>query len=198
MAATLSVWLAVFLTLGVFSWMYKENPWFHFAENMYIGASLGHLAVTGFQNLKEIAVGPLVNENKYYMLIPILLGMLLFSRWTDKYAWMSRASMGFLVGTTAAVVMMGAIRAQLIQQVVATMMPLTSVNNVIFVVLTIAATTYFLFTMRNKSAQKVMDLGKYVLMVAFGATFGNTVMSRISLFTGRAQFLLFQWLKIGQ
>jgi len=104
--------------------------------------------------------------------------------------------MGFLVGTTAAVTMTSAIKAQLIEQVTATMLPLTSFNNIVFVVATIAATTYFLFTLRSKAAGPVIDIGKYVLMVGFGATFGNTVMSRISLFTGRMQFLLFTWLKL--
>jgi len=193
---TLGIWIAAFLTLGVFSWMYKENPWFRLCEHIYIGCSLGHLTVEAYQNIKGIAVGPLINESKYVMLVPLFFGALLFSRWTPQYAWLSRTSMGFLVGTTAAVVMNGAIRAQLIDQVIATMMPLNSVNNVIFVALTIAAAAYFLFTLRSKAINPVTDLGKYVLMIAFGATFGNTVMSRISLFYGRAQFLLFDWLKL--
>ena len=140
---TLGIWIAAFLTLGVFSWMYKENPWFRLCEHIYVGCSLGHLTVEAYQNIKGIAVGPLINESKYVMLVPLILGVLLFSRWTPKYAWLSRTSMGFLVGTTAAVVMNGAIRAQLLDQVIATMMPLNSVNNVIFVALTIAATAYF-------------------------------------------------------
>jgi hypothetical protein len=31
-------------------------------------------------------------------------------------------------------------------------------------------------------------------MIAFGAMFGNTVMARLSLFIGRMQFLLKDWL----
>jgi hypothetical protein len=34
------------------------------------------------------------------------------------------------------------------------------------------------------------------MMVAFGALFGNVVMSRISLLIGRVQFLLGDWLHI--
>jgi len=194
----IGTWVAAFLTLGIFSWMYKENPWFRIAEHVYVGASLGHLAITGYQNFRDIAWIPAVTQGKHIMWIPLVMGALLFSRWSRKYAWMSRASMGFLVGTTAAVTMTGAIKAQLIEQAVATMMPLKTINNVIFVVLAVTSTTYFLFTLRDKRVTPAINLGKYALMIAFGATFGNTVMSRISLFTGRMQFLLFEWLKIGR
>ena len=36
--------------------------------------------------------------------------------------------------------------------------------------------------------------GRWFLMIAFGAMFGNTVMARISLFIGRVQFLLNDWI----
>ena len=195
MSSTIGTWIGAFLTLGLFSWMYKENAWFRIVEHVFVGASLGHLAVTGYQNIMDIAWKPAL-QGKYIMWLPIIGGLMLFSRWFKKYTWVSRVPMGFLVGTTAAVVMNGAIKAQLIEQAAATMMKLTSINNIIFVGLTLAATVYFLFTLQSKQAGPVLDLGKYALMIAFGATFGQTVMSRISLFTGRMQFLLFQWLKL--
>jgi hypothetical protein len=34
-------------------------------------------------------------------------------------------------------------------------------------------------------------------MVAFGASFGNTVMGRVSLLIGRMRFLLHDWLGLG-
>lgn len=195
MSVTIGTWIGAFLTIGLFSWMYKENAWFRIVENIFVGASLGHLAVTGYQNIMDIAWKPAMT-GKYIMWLPLIGGFMLFSRWFKKYTWISRVPMGFLVGTTAAVVMNGAIKAQLIEQAAATMMKLTSINNIIFVILTLAATTYFLFTLQSKQTGPILDLGKYAMMIAFGATFGQTVMSRISLFTGRMQFLLFQWLKL--
>jgi hypothetical protein len=194
--ATTGTWLAAFLTLGLFSWMYKENPWFRLVEHIYVGAALGVLASQGYQSVMDIAWKPATQQGKTLLYVPLFLGALLFSRWSKKYMWVSRSSMGFLVGTLSAVVMTGAIKAQLTAQVAATMMPLNSVNNVIFFVITAAATIYFVFTLQTKWAGPIITLGKYGMMIAFGATFGNTVMSRISLFTGRLQFLLFEWLKL--
>ncbi|MBM4400290.1 MAG: hypothetical protein FJ041_08195, partial [Candidatus Cloacimonetes bacterium] len=39
-------------------------------------------------------------------------------------------------------------------------------------------------------------IGIWFLMVSFGASFGYTVMARISLLIGRLQFLLMDWLHI--
>ena len=195
MTTTIGTWIGAFLTIGLFSWMYKENAWFRVVENIFVGASLGHLAVTGYQNIMDIAWKPAL-QGKAIMWLPLIGGFMLFSRWSRKYTWISRVPMGFLVGTTAAVVMNGTIKAQLIEQAIATMMRLNTINNIIFVAITLSATVYFLFTLQSKQAGPVITLGRYGMMIAFGATFGQTVMSRISLFTGRMQFLLFEWLKL--
>jgi hypothetical protein len=42
------------------------------------------------------------------------------------------------------------------------------------------------------------NLGIIFLMLGFGASFGYTVMSRISLLIGRMQFLLGDWLGVIQ
>jgi hypothetical protein len=41
----------------------------------------------------------------------------------------------------------------------------------------------------------VSKVGIYFLMIAFGASFGYTIMARVSLLIGRTQFLMFDWIK---
>lgn len=188
-------WVAAFLTLGLFSWMYKENPWFRLVEHIFVGASLGHMTVVGYQNIVEMAWRPMAG-GKYILILPLIGGLLLLSRWFRPYAYLSRVPMGYLMGTTGAVVMTGAIKSSLIDQITATMMPLNTINNLIFVLCCLSATVYFLFTVQQKYITPLTTLGRYALMTAFGAAFGYTVMSRISLFTGRMQFLLTDWLKV--
>ena len=53
--------------------------------------------------------------------------------------------------------------------------------------------------MEHKSAiGGVSVIGVWFLMIAFGASFGYTVMARMSLLIGRMQFLLKDWLGIIQ
>ena len=42
------VWLSVFLTLSIFSYLYKDNPFYKAAEHLYIGVSAGYIAVISF------------------------------------------------------------------------------------------------------------------------------------------------------
>ncbi len=61
----------------------------------------------------------------------------------------------------------------------------------------VAVLVYFFFSVEHSGAvQAVSRVGIWFLMVAFGASFGFTIMARISLLIGRMQFLLGDWLSI--
>ncbi len=38
----IAVWTAVFFTLGIYSILYRENPWFRVAESVYLGVAVGY------------------------------------------------------------------------------------------------------------------------------------------------------------
>ena len=71
----------------------------------------------------------------------------------------------------------------------------SSLNAIIFTVGLICSLLFFFFSREHKGALGVASkLGVYFLMIGFGAGYGYTVMSRISLLIGRFQFLLENWL----
>ena len=41
-------------------------------------------------------------------------------------------------------------------------------------------------------------MGRWLLMIAFGAIFGSTVMARMALLTYRVWFLLYDWLHVAK
>jgi len=47
-AEIMGAWLVVFLTLCIFSFLYKDNPFYKAAEHLYIGVSAGYVAVISF------------------------------------------------------------------------------------------------------------------------------------------------------
>jgi len=57
--------------------------------------------------------------------------------------------------------------------------------------------TYFFFSFKRRSVlvEKTSMLGRYMLMIGFGAFFGNTVMTRMSYLIDRLMFLVDEWLK---
>jgi hypothetical protein len=54
---------------------------------------------------------------------------------------------------------------------------------------------FFSFEHKNIGIRGSARVGRYFLMVAFGAFFGNTFMSRLSALIERCQFLLSDWLQ---
>jgi hypothetical protein len=56
---------------------------------------------------------------------------------------------------------------------------------------------YFFFSREHKGILgSVARTGVFYLMIAFGASFGYTVMARISLLFGRLHFILHDWIRV--
>jgi hypothetical protein len=55
---------------------------------------------------------------------------------------------------------------------------------------------YFFFSVEHRGAVGLGSrIGVWFLMIAFGASFGYTVMGRMALLVGRLRFLIFEWMK---
>jgi hypothetical protein len=68
-------------------------------------------------------------------------------------------------------------------------------SNTVLVVGVVSGLVYFFFSKAHTGVVgKTASVGITILMVAFGASFGYTIMARISLLIGRCQFLLEDWL----
>ncbi|MDH5187136.1 MAG: hypothetical protein OEW70_08755, partial [candidate division WOR-3 bacterium] len=114
-----------------------------------------------------------------------------------KYAWISRIPISFTVGIAAGLGITASLQGFIVPQIQATLLPLTSINNVLIVIGVITTLFYFYFSREHKGILGASSrLGIIFIMVAFGASFGYTVMARISLLIGRVYFLLHDWLHI--
>ena len=38
----LGIWIAAFLTLCIYSFLYRDNPFYRFAEHLFVGISVGY------------------------------------------------------------------------------------------------------------------------------------------------------------
>ncbi|GAB4324616.1 MAG: hypothetical protein Kow0074_17710 [Candidatus Zixiibacteriota bacterium] len=207
---TLGVWVAAFLTLSIFSFLYKDNPFYKFAEHLMVGVSAGYWVILLFYNtLLPNAVQPLFTEGKWYYIIPLVLGLLMWTRLFKKTAWISRYPLAFYLGIATGVAIPLEMKAKVIEQLYGSVGLVTQmhamdagfgtvINNVIILVGVLSSLIYFFFSKEHTGITgRVSQLGIGVLMIGFGASFGFTVMARVSLLIERIQFLLFEWLKIG-
>lgn len=192
MSTSFGVWVAGLMTLAIISLVWKENPFYRAAEHLYVGVSAGHAVVMAYNNIRDTAVKPLVAGN-YLWIIPILLGIMLYARYVKTIAWYSRFPVAVLVGIGMGVATRGAIHGDFIQQIAATIQ-IASINDVLLLLMTIVSLGYFFFSREAKGVVSVIpQTGRYVLMIAFGAAFGTTVMGRMALLIGRIQFVLGDW-----
>lgn len=197
----LGLWIAGFLTLCVFSFLIGDNPFYKFAEHVYVGVSAGYWMCLGYwQTIVPQVVDPL-QQGDWKALIPLILGIALLFQLFPKTAWVSRWPLCFLVGLYAGLNIVYTMQAQILEQVYASINPLwvsaahpiaisQVLVNWILVVGLFTGLIYFYFSVPHKGwfFGSSARLGIWVLMIALGASFGYTVMARISLLIGRMQF----------
>jgi hypothetical protein len=186
------------LTLFIFSFLYKDNPFYKFAEYLLVGISVGFLLVqavntTFFPKLYN----PLFKQGNLLYIIPFVLGLFMLARFIPKISWLSRISIALIIGAGAGVSLPAVMQAQIMTQMKASMGSFSSINNNIIILALISVLSYFFFSKEQKGWLGSMSrAGICFLMIFFGATFGYTVMSRVSLLIGRMQFLLGDFLHL--
>jgi hypothetical protein len=201
----LGVWIASLLTLFIFSFLYKDNPFYKLAEHLFVGISAGYYVMQEWWAvIYPQCVKPVASGHHLLMIIPGVLGLFLFSRFIPKAGWLSRWSLAIIIGAYAGIKTTGFAQGDLVAQFQASILPLyvpghlgASINNVLFLAGLLSTLVFFFFSTEHKGAIKgTAQLGVWFLMVSFGAAYGFTVMARVSLLIGRFQYLLDPWLGV--
>lgn len=196
------IWIIAFVTLALFSFMYKDNPFYKIAEHIFAGLSAGYYVgliwdTVIVQQLWDPMIG-----GKWTLIIPGILGFLMFARFTRNYTWIARTSLAFVMGVTSGIFLTSQLHGLVLPQMRATMMSLgggggfaAALLAIIVVVGVISTLIYFYFSKEHTGALGVTArVGIWFIMISFGAHFGYTVMGRVSLLIGRVQFLIEDWI----
>lgn len=204
------VWVAAILTLSIYSFLYRDNVFYKFAEYLFVGVSMGYSISVVYQNAFIRRVfNPLFITRTYIVegqfnivpflaiLIPTLIGLLMLSVFTKRYSWLIRIPISFVVGSYAGMSISPSFQANIFEQTRSTLYVILSVSSLIMIIGVITTLVYFFFSKEHKGLLgKTANVGIWFIMIAFGASFGYTVMARISLLIGRMNFLLHDWLGV--
>ncbi len=206
------------MSLAVFSFLYKDNPMYKFAEHLFVGVSAGYFVVILWHNglvpnlYQRLADGNWyflwLNASKWWYIFPAILGMMMFARFSSRWSWVSRWPLAMYIGIATGLAIPLEMANRVNRQLWAVMEPINWSNfwgngyldlssgysEVIIFVGTVSALIYFYFSKAHTGVfGGVAKLGIWTLMLGFGASFGFTVMARISLFINRIQFLDNTW-----
>ena len=208
---SLEIWLAIGCTLMIYSFLYKDNPFYKLGEYSYVGLTAAWAVCTAwYQTVWPKLIEPLYRVFKYsigqklekpldpnenlLLLIPLILGILILTRFSSKIGWLSRYTFAFIVGAGSGMAIPLTISAVLFKQMEPSLQPLwgkdiatlQTVNLIIILIGILTVLIYFFFSIEQKGAVKsIAKIGIFYMMVSFGAAFGYTVMARESLAIGR-------------
>jgi len=203
------LWAAALATLAIYTILYRDNPVSRLFEHIFVGLSAGYLIVnTWTQNLEGKWWVPMIHQHHWYWVFAPVIGALFYFIYSRRLVWLARLVMGLFFGTAA-----GTFFREFFPiyspQIYACFKPLRAdaqlgwsevvLHNWLFVIILLTVMSYFFFSIPHegrfgRGLGRSALLGRWFLMIAFGAMFGNTVMARISLFIGRMQFLLGDWI----
>lgn len=179
--------------------LWKDNIVFRIAEHALVALSLANLTVVSINTIGKKGFSPLIN-GEFLFIVPIVLGPFLYTRISKKYSWMSRVPMAMLLGIGLGLGIRRSAEVDIVGQLTATILPLIGGNqfpfdNIVIILGTLASLSYFLFTFEIKGAMKkpidyLQRVGRYMLLISFGAVFGNTLMSRLIWIIDRIDLVL--------
>ena len=198
----LELTVAGFLVLCVFSFLYKDNPLYRLAEHIYAGLSAGYFAGLIWHSvIVQQLWEPIIDGADYVLIIPGIMGILMFTRLTERFSSVSRISIAFVMGNTAGISIVQQLHGYVLPQVGDTTGRILGGGSLyamagawVILVGVISTIIYFYFSKEHRGVLgATARVGIVFIMISFGAQFGYTVMGRVSLLIGRIQFLMFEW-----
>ena len=149
------------------------------------------------------------------LIIPGIIGLLWYFQYSKKYFWISRIAFCITMGAGAGLAFKDKFN-QLMPQIAETCKPVwvgssfvrdaslanrigMSIENIIFMTGTVTVLIYFFFVFSRKKLyiKAPASLGRWFLMIALGAFFGNTFMTRLSALIERVHFIIVEWLRLS-
>jgi len=102
-------WIGIFLTLCILSFLYKDNPFYKFAEHLFVGVSIGYLVSQQYYNVMrpklvdELAAGFGGGAWTHWLaLVPLVLFLAMVVKTVSrKFAWVGRYPLAFVVALFA-------------------------------------------------------------------------------------------------
>lgn len=196
---------AALVTIGILSFLYRDNQLYRLTEHLLIGLSVGFSLVLLWNSvLMPKLLKPLFVEGQLWSVIPLILSLLMLLRLKSSLSYVSKPVLALVIGAGAGVSIPAMFEARILRQMAASIEPFAGFRgggditsllelSAIFVSLigVISVMVYFFYTRPDtRMVRGISQTGVYFLMIFFGATFGYTVTSRLTLLIGRIEFLL--------
>ncbi len=207
--------IAVILTIMVYTYLIGDNVIFRLAEHILVGVSVGWAFIQILYNLLYPAWETISNGfqgglrgQALALLIALVLGVVMLTRPLRATRPLTNLVMALVIGTVAALSLAGALAGTLLPQIGASLLPLNEgdiFGRVVLLIGTLVSLWYFQFTVfksqrsttetaGNQTLGMVSDrvrlLGRWSIMLAFGAVFASVFLTYFAALVDRLLFLI--------
>ncbi|MEM4727717.1 MAG: hypothetical protein QXD04_05650, partial [Candidatus Bathyarchaeia archaeon] len=156
---------------------------------------MGYTLYIMITTLGRVLYTPLMG-GRWTLIIPTILGFLLYTAISERYRFLSRWGAAAITGSGLGFAVSRAIPVQILGQVKMFYIKLDGsdafgiINWIIISITAITTIMYFTFTREHKGILgTVSKIGRWSMMIAFGATFGSTIGGDLTYVIERSIFL---------
>jgi len=192
--------LGVFFGMAILSFSFKDNPIYKFVESLYLGSAAGYVLIMNLN--RAYTEGFLSLSKDPLLLIPILLGIMMYARLFKQISWVSRYPLAFLTALGIGVSTRTLIETDVLKQISSSALPLIVFNqgsfdiiktfsNLIIIISVSTVVSYFLYSREQKGILKTStNIGLSFMMIGFGTAVATSLLSRVSKTIGLLQTLI--------
>ncbi len=210
--------VAALMTLGILAFLLGDNRFYRYTEAIMVGGVMAYFLVErSAKVLKPMWFDPIVsaaspggNRWDLFWLSLLLPGCMWYCVYSKRYRWLNQLVVGILLGCAVGPEF-GKQVGLIVPQIVDSIRPVwpfesnasggtvfspERLEHLIFVTVMVLSLLYFVFFIRptNRALRGVSYAGRLVMMIGFGAMFGNTVNTRLAWLAPRIGFLVEDWL----
>ena len=203
----LGAWIGAFCTIGILSFALGDNKLYRALEHVIIGSASAYVLFFIIQTVIKPNLYDKLAAGNWWWLLVLIPSSLWFTVYFKKLAWMNKIVVGLLMGMTVGIAFQKFINLN-VPQVLESFKPIvtytpdgltvTAANwrNLVYIITMVFVLLYFVFCFKWKTvaARGASRFGRVLMMIAFGALFGNTVSTRMSWLIDRLDALV-DWAK---
>ncbi|MCW4012408.1 MAG: hypothetical protein NWF07_05365, partial [Candidatus Bathyarchaeota archaeon] len=116
----IAVWTAVFFTLGIYSILYRENPWYRIAESVYLGVAVGYAVGQDLKYIRDQWGGQWSSSAgmMFAFVVVMIVGILWYARFNKSLFYLYRWPLAIVVGTGIGMALKTVVFSQFLDQIV--------------------------------------------------------------------------------
>jgi len=180
--------VSTFMTLAILTFVFKDNVFFRFAEHFFTGWTIGYILFIGLDQINTMTLTPIITGTRPILIIAVFFGLLMFTQFNRKSAFLVRWPTAIMIGSTLAVAVTTGMESNVISQLSAAFsLPITianptkSLSNIIEILMVVFSLLYFFFSLMGGRTERapmkqIIKFSRYVVLFGMGAFFGSAMM----------------------